>query len=142
MRSSITTHHSYTQPVPAMIIHNMTSNSFGVFCRYLGCFPSCNSDKSQVIDYACNASIFDNVHHAENKQQLAEDDQQQTTPQPNKKSLYYPFPNCTCYQLIYWFYRNHNKTMKDFQQLTNQILLSLDFKIEHLEGIDIKCEFK
>jgi hypothetical protein len=57
------------QLVPAMtrIVHDMTPNSFGVFCRYLGCFSSHDSDESQAIDYACNASTFDNVDHAENE---------------------------------------------------------------------------
>jgi hypothetical protein len=129
-------------PAATRIVHDTTPNSFGVFRRYLGCFPSRDSDESQAIDYACNASTFDNVDHAENERQRAEDDQQQTTPQPDKKPLYYPFPNYTRYQLIHWFYRNHNKTVEDFQQLIDEILLSPDFKIEHLEGMDVKRELK
>jgi hypothetical protein len=130
------------QSVPAVIIHDTTLNSFGVFHWYLGCFPSQDSDDSQAIDYPCDASTFDNVDHAENERQHAEDDQQQMMHQPDKKPLYYPFPNCTHYQLIHWFYGNHNKTVEDFQQLINEILLSPDFRIECIEGMDIKHKLK
>jgi hypothetical protein len=146
---------SVPQPDPINIVQDTSPNSFGVFRRYFGHFlPSRDSAETRAIDYSCDASTFDNVQQAEEERELAGEDQQQTeeerrllaiTPipaQPNEKPSYYPFPNFTRYQLVRWFYRNHVKTVKDFQHLIDEVLLHPDYTTDHIRGMDVKQELK
>jgi hypothetical protein len=136
------------QPGPVEVMHDTAPDSFGIFRRYAGrsSLPSRDSDETQAVDYACDASTFDNVQQAEEEQdlELAENDPRPTTPGPqsDEKAPYHPFSNPTCYRLISWFYGNPVKTVEDFQHLIDEILLSPDYRIEDIEGMDVKRELK
>ena len=90
--------------------------------------PSRASDEGLAPDYGCDAPTFDIVHEAQNNEQ--------------GKNPYAPFSNASTYRLTKWWFDGGNRSLKGFDSLVNDVLLSPDFCLDDLEDFNATAELK